>query len=159
MCASTYRRGDCERRAKAERDRIMSLLETDAGQRLLWEWWQGCLAAAQADGPQPAATPSTDNPAAYLGMIVNDNDHTVTRNGVTVEFGRSEKAWCVFLLLFNGKGRKRRLSDIEQDGWPHSPITLNGVQQQISKARKRLEPIGVTIERDADRYFLSAEKK
>lgn len=108
--------------------------------------------------PPAQAQSEPHNLPAYLGMAVNEDDHTVTRNGVTVRFAANEKAWRVFMFLFDGRGRPRSLTDIYKELWNDSPVTPKAIQQQISVARNLLKPIGVAINSEATRYFLSAEK-
>lgn len=73
MCATTYRPGDLERRAKAECDRLMAMLETPSGKQLLWEWWQ-------QQQTVPDSFRGTDV-CIYLG----NGKLLVDRQGITVE--------------------------------------------------------------------------
>jgi hypothetical protein len=115
--------------------------------RRRWRTLENCASVA----PRPA---QAEVHQGYLGLFVDEANHTVSRDGQTVEFGSEEKPWQVFLYLFESGQRHRDLLEVD-DLWD-SPHTSNAVQKAISTARKILNPLGVTIKSESGpRYFLA----
>jgi DNA-binding response OmpR family regulator len=110
--------------------------------RLVEEAVRTGFGAPGGDAPPPVSPPG------YLGLVVDEARRIVQRGSGQVDFGGNVIFWELFYRLFRQETGYLDRDVMYREVWPDpagASVENGSIYSTVSRTRKMLEPIGVTI--------------